>query len=166
MSTLIAFPILSLIIIFQSAVVSRIPLLHGTSDLVLLTITAWALQDEVKTAWQWSILGGLFVGFVSAIPVGITVMTYLLITAFALVLRRRVWQIPILAMFVVTAVGTGISHIVSGIFVTLSGASIPILDALNLITLPSLILNLVIAVPVYSLLSDLAEWLHPKEIEL
>lgn len=166
MSTLIAFPILSLIIIFQSAVVSRIPLLHGTSDLVLLTITAWALQDEVNTAWQWSILGGLLVGFISAIPVGITVLTYLLITAFALVLRRRVWQIPILAMFVVTAVGTAISHIVSGIFVTLSGASIPILDALNLITLPSLILNLVIAVPVYSLLSDLADWLHPKEIEI
>ncbi|MGD2155462.1 MAG: hypothetical protein PVG14_01210 [Anaerolineales bacterium] len=166
MSTLIAFPILSFIIIFQSAVVSRMPLLHGTSDLIMLTITAWALQDQVKTAWQWSIIGGLFLGFISALPISITVFTYLLITAFALVLRRRVWQIPILAMFVVTAVGTLLSHIVSGVFVSISGASIPILDTLNLITLPSLILNLIIAVPIYALLRDLAEWLHPKELEL
>jgi hypothetical protein len=39
------------------------------------------------------------------------------------------------------------------------------MDVLNQITLPSLLLNLLLALPVYVLLGDLAKWVHPEELE-
>jgi hypothetical protein len=32
--------------------------------------------------------------------------------------------------------------------------------------LPSIILNLLLAIPVYALVKDLSEWLYPEEIDL
>ena len=101
-STLIAIPILGILVIVQSSIFSRIPLIQGTPDLVLLAILAWALQKKVDTAWQWCIIGSLMVTLVSALPLGAVFVGYGIATAIALALRRRIWQIPLLAMFIVT----------------------------------------------------------------
>ena len=166
MPTLIAIPLLSLLLILQSAVLSRVPLLQGTPDLILLVVTAWALQERVRSAWQWAILGGLLVGYLSILPLAIPLGSYLFATALALAFRRRIWQIPILAMFVVIFVTTVSSQLATGLYLSIIGSRLPWLDVLNLITLPSLILNLLLVVPVYALMKDLAEWLHPEEIEI
>ncbi len=166
MPTLIAFPILGLLVIFQSAVVSRLPLLHGSADIVLLVIIAWALQERVRTAWQWSILGGLFVGFVSALHFSIPVASYMVITGLVLLVRRRIWQMPILAMFAMTFIGTLFSLVLSALAVSIGGATLPLLNTLKLIILPSLILNLLLAAPIYAIVRDLAEWVYPEEIEI
>ncbi len=42
MATFIAIPILTGLMLLQSGILSRIPLLHGTPDLLLLFILAWA----------------------------------------------------------------------------------------------------------------------------
>ena len=89
MATLVAFPILGMLVILQSAVVSRIPLLHGTADLVLIALLAWAIQERVNSAWQWSILGGLLVSLVTALPLAAILAGYLLATGVALLLRHR-----------------------------------------------------------------------------
>ena len=87
MAILIAVPILSFLLILQSAVLSRIPLLGGTTDLVLLAVIAWALNRRVQTAWHWGIIGGLLVSYVSALPFGVILLGYLLAVALALALR-------------------------------------------------------------------------------
>jgi rod shape-determining protein MreD len=166
MSTLLALPVLGLLMILQSALVSRMPLLHGTADLLLLAILAWALQKRVQTAWRWSIIGGLFMSILSALPVGLPLVSYGLATGLALLLRKRVWQTPLLAMFVTTFSGTLITQGISlGALVAL-GSPIPILEALNLVTLPSVLLNLTLALPAYALMGDLANWIYPEEIEV
>jgi biotin transporter BioY len=91
---------------------------------------------------------------------------YLAVTALALYLRRRVWKVPVLAMFVTTFFGTLVTHAITIIVVLVNGASIPLLDSLNLVTLPSLLLNMLFAVPMFVLMSDLASWTYPKEIEV
>ncbi len=166
MAIVIAVPILSVLLIIQSAVLSRMPLLNGTTDLVLLAVIAWALQKRVQTAWHWGIIAGLLVGFVSALPLGVSLAGYLLAVGLALVLRQRVWQVPILAMFVATFFGTVISHLIALVALRLTGTQMPLLESLNLITLPSVLLNLLLAIPFYALLSDLAKWLYPEELEM
>jgi hypothetical protein len=166
MATLLAFPILGLLIILQSAVVSRIPLLHGTADLVLIALLAWAVQERVSTAWQWSILGGILVSMVTALPLVAVLLGYLLATGVALLLRHRVWQVRILALLIATFFGTLITHTVTVAYLRLSGTSIPLVEAFNVITLPSALLNLLVAVPMYPFIADLAHWLYPEEIEL
>ena len=166
MPTLIAIPLLSLLLVIQSAVVNRIPLLLGVPDLILLVITAWALQERVRSAWQWAIIGGLLVGYMSFLPIAIPLGGYLFATALALAFRRRIWQIPILAMFAVIFVASTSTQLATALYLSISGALITWLDALNMIVLPSLILNLILVVPIYALIKDLAEWLHPEEIEI
>jgi len=166
MTILIALPLLGGLLVLQSSVISRMPLLHGTADLILLAIIAWALQKRVQTAWHWGIIGGLLVGFTSALPVGVVLGGYLVAVGLALALRSRVWQVPILAMLVATFLGTMIADLISLVALRVSGVPLPWLQTLNMVILPSLLLNLLLALPFYVLLGDLARWLYPVELEM
>ena len=76
-----------------------------------------------------------------------------------------VWKAPFLAMLAATFVSTIIAQIISLASRLVMGISLPILDAFNLILLPSLLLNLILAIPVYSIMHDMANWLYPEELE-
>ena len=151
--------------ILQSGIISRIPLLQGTPDLLLLFILGWAMQKRVQTAWQWCIIGALIFSLVSALPFGTPLLGYGLATGVALLLRKQLWQIPILAMLVAVLVGTFASHAISPFALRLVGNPIPIAPALNLITLPSAFLNLIFAIPAFAIMGDLADWLYPEALE-
>ena len=58
MGALAAFPVLIITLMLQLAIISRLPLLHGTADLMLLVLVAWALQERVRTAWFGRCLAG------------------------------------------------------------------------------------------------------------
>jgi rod shape-determining protein MreD len=166
MATFIAIPILGFLVMLQSAVLTRFPLLHGTADLVLLAVIAWSLQKRVQTAWQWGIIGGLLVGLVSALPFWAAISIFALAVVISLALRQRVWQAPILAMFIATFLITLLAHAITVLALRLTGTSLPLVQTLNLISLPTVILNLVFAIPAFYLLADLAKWLYPEELEV
>ena len=107
------------------------------------------------------------VGFVSAVPMVIPLIGYLIVTAIARLLRRQVvWQTPILSMFLVTFLGSIISQgLVMGALI-FNGTPLPLLDSLNLVILPGTLLNLLLALPVYAVISDLAQWVYPEEVEV
>lgn len=166
MAVIIAVPVLGLLVVVQSAVVSRMPLLYGTADLMLLALIAWAVQERVKTTWHWFAIGGLMVTIVSALPPGVAFLGYFLATAFARAIRSRIWQLPLLAMLAATFVGTILFQGLTLFSLRLEGALIPIDQAFQQISLPSALLNLLLALPMYALLSDLAKWVYPEEIEM
>ncbi|MEP6895107.1 MAG: hypothetical protein ABI986_05815 [Chloroflexota bacterium] len=166
MRNLIAVPVIILAVILQSAIISRIALLSGAADLPLVMLAAWAMQDEVDTAWHWAIGAGMLVGFVSGIPWYVPVLSYLLVVGLAQTLQRRVWQAPLLAMFSVTFLGTIGLSIFSLIILRLSGIPLAIGDVFGLLTLPSILLNMLLAIPVYAVMRDLARWVYPApEVE-
>ena len=160
---LIAFPLLALIVILQSAVVSQITLLAGYADLMLIVLSAWALRSEPLTAWLWSILGAVMVSFVSAMPWPIVLVRYLFVVFLAQFLRRRVWQVPILAMFGVVFVGTIAMELLAFLVLNLLGTPLSLGDSFGLVVLPSVLLNLLLAVPVYVIVRDLTQWLVPEQ---
>jgi hypothetical protein len=161
MKNLVAFPVLFLVLMIQTAIVSRLPLLSGAADLMLLTLAAFALQPQVTESWQWGLLGGLFIALTSALPFFVPLIGYLALVILARVVLRRVWQVPILAMFVVVFVGTLFVHILSFVALRVVGNPISFNEAFSLITLPTMILNLLLAVPMYTFVRDLAGWLYP-----
>jgi hypothetical protein len=163
MKNLVVFPLLMLVFIVQTAVASRIPLLSGAVDLPLLFLAAWALQERVKAAWTWAITAAIFATFFSAMPPIVYFVGYLLIVLFARFIQRQVWQLPILALFTVSFLGTILMHMLS--FVTLRFFGSPILldDILAFVTLPTLFLNFLMVVPIHSLMRDLAGWVYPSE---
>lgn len=164
MTVLIAIPILGGLLMLQTAIVSRVPLLQGTPDLVLLAVLAWACRPRVRTPWQWAFLGGMMVSYISALPFGVPLIVYLLAVALVVAMRRRVWNPPLLVMLAATFSGTLISHGLSYLALAVTSTALPLLDVLNRITLPSLLLNLILAIPFYALLGDLANWFYPEEL--
>ncbi len=102
----------------------------------------------------------------TAIPLPAVLGGYLGVTGLALLLKRHVWSLPFLAMLLTTFVGTLIVQGLALAALWLDGSSLPLLDSLNLVTMPTILLNLLFALPAYILMRDLANWLYPKEIEV
>jgi hypothetical protein len=166
MRNLIAVPVILLAVILQSAVISRVTLLSGFADLPLVMLAAWALQDEVETAWHWAVATGLLVGFISGLTLIVPILAYGFVVAFAQIFQRRVWQAPLLAMFGVTFLGTiSLSAITVGTL-RFSGVALPVTDVLGLLTLPAILLNMLLAIPTFAIMRDLARWVYPTpEVE-
>ena len=166
MRNVVALPVIVFCVILQSAVISRVYLLSGIADLPLVMLAAWALQEDVDSAWHWAAATGLLVGFISGLSWMVPVFGYLAVVALAQIFQRRVWQAPLLAMFSITFMGTIILSVLSLIVLRVSDVALPIGDALGLVTLPSVLLNMLLAIPVYAVMRDLARWVYPSpEVE-
>lgn len=165
MTVLVSLPVLGLALIVQTAILSRINLLSGSADLILLILAGWGLQPNARFVWIWAGLAGLLIGYVSALPMVVTVAGYLLVMGLARLLQRRIWQAPLLAMFTVTFAGTLVMQLLSYLSLWFLGNSLPLGDVFIQVILPSTLLNLLLSIPCHALMRDLAVWLHPQEVE-
>lgn len=163
MKNLISIPVLAFAVMLQTALVSRITLLSGAADLVLMILITWALQEQVKSSWHWAGLAVIMSAFVSATSPIVLILSYFMAVGFSRYVLRLTWQTPILALFAVTFFSTLFLHIATYFSLYLSGVKMLFGDALALITLPSIFLNLLIALPVHSLIRDLSLWVYPVE---
>lgn len=163
MRNLVAFPLLVMTVIVQSSVVSQVRLLSGYADLTLVMLAAWALQDRVDSSWHWGAVACLFTGFVSGLPLPVMILGYFGVLLLAQALRRRVWQAPLLAMFSIVFFGTLSFHILSFVVLRFLGTSFTFGEVMGLITLPSLLLNMLLSIPIYSFMRELSHWVYPAE---
>lgn len=165
MAILVGLPVLALSVILQSTVFSRVTLINGTVDLVLLVVASWALNDQSEDEWIWAVIAGGLFGFVTALPVWVPVVAFSLVTLVAVYLKRRVWQIPILALFITVVAGTLILHLLTVLVLTVLQTPLSFAEAFNRIILPSLLLNLLAAIPIHGFIGELSAWLFPEEME-
>lgn len=165
MAVLFSLPILGSALMVQSVIVSRLTLLSGCADVLLLIVAAWAVQERVRSAWQWAIVAGLFAGFLSALPWFVPAAAYLLVAALGRFLTRRLWQAPILVMLFLTLIGTLVSQTLTWTVLQLAGRSLPWEDSFRLVILPSALLNFLLAMPVYIFVRDLAALFYPVKAE-
>jgi rod shape-determining protein MreD len=165
MRQIVAFPLLALAVILQSAIVSRITLLAGCADLVLVIIVAWALQEGVTTSWHWALTAGAMMAIVSGMPWGVYLAGYLAAVLLARALQSRIWQAPLLAMFAVTFLASLFLYFLSFAVLAVFRVSLPLGDTFSLIILPGVLLNMLLAVPVFWAVRDLSRWVNFVEVE-
>jgi len=65
----------------------------------------------------------------------------------------------------IVLIGTLLQHGLNIISLSILGSRLPLKDSLALVTLPSLLLNLLLALPVYTMITDIAGWVYPVELE-
>ncbi|MBN2257373.1 MAG: hypothetical protein JW704_06075 [Anaerolineaceae bacterium] len=160
-TSIILFMVIILVIILQMTVFSRLMLLHGTADIVLLTLVAWGLQENGPTMWPWTILAGSLIAFSSALPFLTPLPGYLLVTGLTRLTQRRIWQTPLLVMLLLTLVSTLLFHLLSITGLILSGAPIQLQESWNQVTMPSLLMNLLLAIPVYVIIHGIHDQTLP-----
>ena len=148
----------------QISIASRIMLLSGNVDLLLLVVAAWGLQERVRAAWIWGLVASLLAGLVSGLPWYIYLIAYLSVVGVARMLVHRIWQAPLLAMFAVTFIGTLELLMLTFVQRTIFEAPLAFSDVFSQIVLPTVLLNLLLAIPVHALIRDLAEWLYPEKV--
>ncbi len=158
---------LSLVVfyILQTAVFSRITLIAGTTDLILLFLIAWSLQEEVKNAWLWAAVAGILISLVSAMPFFAPLIGYLGAVGLSKMLQRRVWRIPILAMFIVTLLGTLFQQALYVLALQVQGAPLSWAQSFDAVILPGILLNFIFALPIYAIANDLVGRIYPLEVE-
>jgi cell shape-determining protein MreD len=161
MDIIIAFPVLLFTILLQVTAISRLPLVHGTADLVLLTLIAWGIHTKKNNAWMWALIGGLMTSIFTAVPWMAVMIPYIAIALSAQLLHGRFWQSPILAMLLITILGTFVVQLTTMSVLNFKDIPVNFTLAMESITFPSLILNLILALPVYVMVKDVSLWVYP-----
>jgi hypothetical protein len=165
MRNILGFSLLTIALIFQTTIVGRITLLQGTADLVLLVLLAWILREREKAVWQPALIAGSLVGLASALPIWLPIAGYLLIAGLAHLLQGQLWQIPLLTLFTLTFIGSIIIRGLSLFYLTVIGTPLELGEAFNLVILPTTILNLFLALPIFGLIGEITNWFYPIEQE-
>ena len=166
MAFLIGIPVLVVALMLQLAIFSQLTLLSGTSDLILLILVAWSLHERSRSAWFWALIGGGLVSVISATPAGAPLIIYMVIVGAVRFFNRRILEFPVLGMLIATILGTFFQHIVEIVVLFVAGTQLPFSQSMVLVTLPSVLLNLILALPVYALVTDLARWVYPVEVQI
>lgn len=149
--------------LLQVTLVTRIELLQGNADLVLLTLLSWSLVEGTKPDWRWGIPAGLMLGFASALPDWVLLGGYVAAAGIAQVLHKRIWQVTLLTLVTATLLGTLTIHAITLGYFWLSTNPLGLAEALNQVTLPSMILNLILVFPVYAFVGEFSKLLTPSE---
>lgn len=156
-------PILAVAGFIQVGFFGQIRLMSGTSDLILLCLIAWTINDKSKYSWILVIAGGLIMSYVSAMPMNGYIWMYLMIWLIIRFIKMRVWQMPLILMLFVTILGTLLISAGTLALLFLQNASVNYLDALRMIIIPSLVMNLLLAIPVYAFLNDVINTIYVDE---
>jgi len=104
-SYLIGFAGFLLTAMLQMSVFSQWKILSGSADIVLLFVVAWCLQDRSKRLWLLVILMAGLAGSVSALPVYIPFVVYLIVYRVSRLVQSRLMQSPLLGMLVLNFCG-------------------------------------------------------------
>jgi cell shape-determining protein MreD len=110
------------------------------------------------------LVASLLAGLVSGVPWYIYLIGYLSVVGLARLLVHRIWQAPLLAMFAVTFIGTLELLMLTFIQRTIFEVPLAFSDVFSQIVLPTVLLNLLLAIPVHALIRDLAERLYPEKV--
>jgi cell shape-determining protein MreD len=159
---LVGIPVVILAIILQSSIASRIVLLSGNVDLLLLVVAAWGLQERAKGAWVWGVIASLLAGVTSGVPWYIYLIGYLSVVILARLFVHRIWQAPLLVMFAVTFIGTVELLMLTFLQRTLFNVPLEFNEVFSQIVLPTILLNLLLAIPIHAIIKDLARRLYPE----
>ena len=154
--------LLIIAMILQMGVVSRINLFSGAADLVLIVLASIGVQGSSKSTWLWCGLAGLFISLISAMPFFIPVFAYLIVAGISQTLKKRMWETPILALLLTVFFSTLVQHQLYFFALIMDGTRISWSESLNLVTLPSLLLNMMVAIPVYTAVHELSALLEPR----
>lgn len=164
-SYLIGFGSFLITSMLQMSVFSQWKILSGSADIILLFIVAWTLHDRSKHLWLLVVLMAGLVGTLSALPAYIPLILYLVIYRFSRLFQSRLMQSPLLGMLVLTFGASLLQALLNIAYLFVVRVDISFTDALVEVTLPSILLNMLLAIPVHAIIREVTFYAFPKGVE-
>jgi rod shape-determining protein MreD len=166
MAYLIGIPLLVLLAILQSSLLGTFHFIDGRPDLVLLAVIGWALAGGKTEAMVWGLIGGIVLDMFSEIPIGSSAIILIVIAYLVSLYEGRLWEAHLLMPLGITLLGSIAYHVWFLGVIFLMGRPIDLTFAFGRVIMPSIFLNLVLALPASQLLAGLRNRLYPPEIEI
>ncbi len=143
--------VLAIVVIVQATVIPEIRIAGGMPDLLLLPVLAVTLLSGLNFGLVWAIIGGLLQDLISAVPLGTTSLGLVCAVVAVHLIFDQQGPRSLLIPSVAAVAGTLILHGVTLLVLALTGRSQMPGQFLVYVTLPSMIYNAVVMLPVYRL---------------
>ena len=164
LEVIVGLPIFAIAAFLQVSVFSKIRLLNGAVNLVMLCLIVWSINSSTKYSWIMAVWSGLLMSFVSAMPIKSYMWFNLGIWGLIWFIKKRVWQMPMILTLFVTIVSTLVEALFTLGLLTVQNANLDYLLSLNQVIVPSLIMNLLFTIPVYAFLNDVINTIYINEV--
>ncbi|MEJ2756952.1 MAG: hypothetical protein P8046_00590 [Anaerolineales bacterium] len=136
------------------------------ADLMMLVLLSWIMHVTESAQLRWALVVGLLVGVSSALPFWLPVIGYFVLAGAVTFVQRQMWQVPIWLLLISTFVGSFLINGIDSVYLWISGVPLDLVEFLNIVILPTLVLNMLMALPVYGLVGEVAKKVYPREVEL
>jgi rod shape-determining protein MreD len=150
----------------QSSVVARFPFLDGSPNLILLACVSWALTGRVVEAMVFAFAGGLFLDLLSGSPFGASAVALVAAVYLASLSEGRFWEAHPLAPLGVVAVASLAYYAITITALALGGHPIDLSLALSQVVLPSMFLNVLLALPAAQLAGRVRQAAFPPAVRM
>ncbi|NLE84147.1 MAG: hypothetical protein GX603_06505 [Chloroflexi bacterium] len=147
------------------SVFSQWTILSGNADIVLLFVVAWCLHDRSKHLWLLVLIMAGMVAFVSALPPVFPILVYLLVYRASRLFQTRLMQSPLLGMLLLTFGASLLQVVLHIAYLYVTRVDINLTDALVQVALPSVLLNMLLAIPIHAIVREIAHYAFPKGVE-
>ncbi len=161
---LVGVPTLAALGVLQATVFAQVRVLDGAPDLVLLAVVGWGITGHPRQAMSLGLIGGLILDLLSGLPLGVSSLPLILSAYIVSIGEGRFWEVHFLmplgavlaASIVYHGAGLGVLFIL--------GRSPDLTFALSRVVLPSVVLNILLALPMAQMAQGLEARLYPPEV--
>lgn len=164
-SYLIGFTGFLLTAVLQMSIFSQWKILSGSADIVLLFVVAWCLHDRNKQLWLLVIVMAGIAGSISALPAYIPIVVSLFVFRVSKLFQARLMQSPLLSMLVLTFAATLLQLILCMGYLFVIQIDLNFSDALVEVAFPSVLLNMLLAIPIHAIVREIGVYAFPKGVE-
>jgi rod shape-determining protein MreD len=166
MTYLVGLPLLALAAVIQSSVMARFPILGGRLDLVLLLALSWTLVGDWQGGMFWGLLGGLSLDTLSGGPFGGAALSLVVVTYLAGLSEGRFWRSHVLLPLATALLASVIYHLLTLSLLTVTGFPVDWGYSLARVSLPSVLLDTLLMLPMYALVRALYAFTHPAPVTI
>ncbi len=148
--------ILSLVILIQGTLLSRVRIVGVSANLLLVTVVCWSLTRNVQEGLVWAFAGGLGIDLISGLPLGTSSLALMPTCFLAGIGRSSIFAQNIFWPVLLVILATPLHGWLILLTQQLRGVPVDWVGSTVRIILPELVLNIVMTLPVYPGLRRLA----------
>lgn len=141
--------ILSLVILVQGTLLSRVRIIGVGANLLLVTVVCWSLTRNVQEGLVWAFAGGLGIDLVSGLPLGTSSLALMPTCFLAGIGRNSIYAQNIFWPVLLVILATPLHGWLILLTQQLRAVPVDWVGSTVRIILPELVLNIVITLPVY-----------------
>lgn len=158
MTIYLVVPLLAVVTLLQSTIVSHFRIWGVFADLPLLVVVSWGIVRGPRDGLVWGFVAGVMLDLLSGAPFGAATFSLVVVGALSGMGRATVFRSQIALPMITALLATVIYDIIFLIVVWISGYPVFWLDSILHLALPSAVLNAIL-IPVIIVIM---RWLHVR----